>query len=792
MPGLFANAQQELAEKMVAALDSFSYLRPQEKAYIQTDRESYMAGETIWFKAYALLNGKSTILSKIIYADLVDESGRVIEKNMLELKEGTGDGSISLKKELRDGNYVLRCYTLWMLNFPDFIPEKKIRIWNTVTGPKKNASPAAIPSYQLQFLPEGGNLVAGLSSHVAFKGIALNGSPLDFTGEILDEQNNQVGSLGKPHYGMGNFTFTPAPGKKYRAAIMLPSGVKNLLDLPVSLPEGIVLTVDNSNPVKTFIKVERSEKNKEAYNELLIVAQKDYRVVYMGKLNIDEGLDAAAISKKNLPPGIMVITVLDKNGRPLAERLVFVANHQTGNQLLEGKLVDIGKRKKNSIQLDAAGYNGLQAAVSVIRADQEEIVDRKGILSSLLLSSDLRGEVFDPGYYFRDKDPARLQELDLVMRTQGWRRYRTEDILANRFDPLHYPFETSLHISGKVLNSNGKTPLQSGKIDLILKGEDSTHIMSEARTDPQGRFVVDKIGFKKLATVYYQGTNINRSEAIVSVSIDSAYFDTLQRAGLMTVVQPKAGMPDPFIQQQLEKKNRADSGKGKLLSEVVVRGRKQSEADSLNTVYATDIFFNSDQTLVLNHNFNYNDIWQYLRMTVPGIAINQTDTGMQVNFSRYEGLDLFSENTTNSSVQFFLNEVAVNISIIDLLDPSDVALVKIFKGATGIALGADRGAIAIYTQKGKTGRDWRQKGFDFFRRAGYTDNREFYQVDYSKIKPETELPDIRKTLYWNPSLQWVNGKASIEFYNDDGGAHYKVIVEGIDKDGKLLQAEKTW
>lgn len=179
-------------------------------------------------------------------------------------------------------------------------------------------------------------------------------------------------------------------------------------------------------------------------------------------------------------------------------------------------------------------------------------------------------------------------------------------------------------------------------------------------------------------------------------------------------------------------------------------------------------------------------------MTVPGIAINQTDTGMQVNFSRYEGLDLFSENTTNSSVQFFLNEVAVNISIIDLLDPSDVALVKIFKGATGIALGADRGAIAIYTQKGKTGRDWRQKGFDFFRRAGYTDNREFYQVDYSKIKPETELPDIRKTLYWNPSLQWVNGKASIEFYNDDGGAHYKVIVEGIDKDGKLLQAEKTW
>jgi hypothetical protein len=784
------SAAQPVPEKIVAALDSFSFLRPQEKTYIQTDRNDYLAGEAIWFKTYARLEEKPTILSKVIYADLVNSLGVVVEKKMCKLKDGVADGVLDIKAELPTGNYYLRCYTLWMLNFPSFVTEKKIRIFNYKNPVKAKPNALANTTINISFFPEGGNLVTGLKSIIAFKALDQNGNPLSVTGDIVNTKNEKIISFKSIHDGMGSFELQPNGNDVYRAIIQVPGGSEKTVTLPVAKEEGIRMSVDNSNPNKTFVKVERSEKNKDKYNHLLVVAQINYHVAYMGKLNIDEGLDAVAINKKTLPPGIMQVTVLTEDGRPLAERIVFVANHSLSNSLLDAGLVNLEKRKKNTISLDAREFTNLQAAIAITNANSEPGKYAPTILSSFLLSSDIKGNVHEPGYYFKDKEPATLQLLDLVMMINGWRRFNLEDIIANKFSDLHYPFETSLSITGKVLQSNGRSVLKAGKINLIIKGEDSTNILAEAKTNDASVFVVDKIEFQKGATIHYQGTNTTKTEAIVSVTIDSTYFDTLARVKMNTENLLGTGTSSPYLQQLLTDKQKADSAKGKTLSEVVVRTRKRSETDSLNSVYASDIFFASDQTLALNPNINYYDVWQFLRMSVPGIAINQTDTGMQVNFTRYEGIDMFSENTRNSSVAFFLNEIPVDINRIESLDPSDVAMVKIFKGVTGIALGADRGAIAFYTVKGSSGRDWRKKGFDFYKRSGYSVTREFYEMDYSVINPENTNPDIRTTIYWNPQVTIKDGKALIEFYNDDVCKKFKVVIEGMDANGKLLHAEK--
>ena len=786
----FSSGQFPVPEKIVAALDSFSFIRPQEKAYIQTDRNDYVAGESIWFKTYTRLNEKPTILSKVIYVDLVNASGKIVDKKMCKLEGGVADGVLDIKPEFPTGNYYLRCYTLWMLNFPYFITEKKIRIFNYNNPTREKTSPAVNTTAHINFFPEGGNLITGLKSIIAFKELDQNGNPLSVTGDIVNAKNEKIVSFKSIHDGMGSFELLPNGNETYRAIITLPGGSQKTVPLPVAKEEGIRLSIDNSNANKAFVKVERSEKNKDQYNNLLVVAQINYQVAYMGKLNIDEGLDAAAINKKNLPAGIMQVTVFTEDGRPLAERIVFVANHTISNALLMEGLVSLEKRKKNIISLNAREFLNLQAAVAVTNAYSESEKYAPTILSSFLLSSDIKGNIHEPGYYFKDKEPATLQLLDLVMLINGWRRFVFEDIMTSKFPDLHYPFETSLSITGKVLQSNGKSVLKAGKINLIIKGEDSTNILAEAKTNNASVFLVDNIEFQKAATIHYQGTNTTKTEAVVAVTIDSTYFDTLARVKVNTENAFGTATSSPFLQQLLTDKQKADSAKGKTLSEVVVRTKKRSETDSLNSVYATDIFFNSDQTLALNPNINYYDFWQFLRMTVPGIAINQTDTGMQVNFTRYQGIDMFSENTTNSSVQFFLNEIPVDINRIESLDPTDVALVKIFKGATGIALGADRGAIAIYTVKGSSGRDWRKKGFDFFKRSGYSVTREFYEMDYTRINPENTNPDLRTTIYWNPQLKIKDGKAIIEFYNDDICKKFKVIIEGMDANGKLLHTEK--
>lgn len=783
-------AQNTVPESIVAGLDSFSFLRPQEKAYLQTDRNEYLAGESIWLKAYARLQEKPTILSKVIYVDIINDLGVVIDKKMYKLVKGVADGVLDISANLPAGDYYLRCYTLWMLNFPVFITEKKISIFNYNKNTKEKTNVTTRPTVNIKFFPEGGNLIAGLKSTIAFKALDQNGNPLQLAGDIVNGKNEKIIAFKTVHNGMGSFELTPAVNERYEALIPLQGGAEKKLALPEVKNEGITITVDNNNPNKTFVKVERSDKHKEKYNNLLVVAQINYQVAYMGQLNINEGLDAVAINKKNLPAGIMQVTVLTEDGKPLAERIVFVANHTITNTVMETGLVNLQKRKKNIITLDAREFTNLQAAIAVTNANIQTAKYGPTILSAFLLSSDIKGNVHEPGFYFKDKAPETLQKLDLVMMINGWRRFNLQDVMANKFADLHYPFETSMSITGKVLQSNGKSVLRGGKINLVIKGEDSTHILAEAKTNEASVFVADNVDFQKGATVHYQGTNTAKTEAIVAVKIDSTYFDTLARVNMNTANLSTPLPSSTFFQQVFYNNQQADSSKGKTLQEVVVSTRKRSEIDSLNSVYATDIFFASDQTLALNPNVNYNDVWQFLRMSVPGIAINQTDTGMQVNFSRYEGSDMFSENTRNSSVAFFLNEIPVDITRIESLDPSDIAIVKIFKGVTGIALGADRGAIAIYTTKGSTGRDWRQKGFDFYKRSGYSVTREFYKMDYAEVNPQNINADIRTTVYWNPHIKITGEKAIIEFYNDDVCKKFKVVIEGMDANGKLLYAEK--
>lgn len=783
---LSSAAQTAISEKIAVSLDSFSFIRPQEKAYLQTDRNIYMGGESIWFKVYTLLNERPSILSKVAYITLVNESGEVVEKNMLKLTDGTAHGVMDIKAETAAGNYYLRCYTLWMLNFPDFIFEKKIQI---ASNNRKNTGNPNVASVSIGFFPEGGDLVTGVKSIVAFKAVNAQGMPVETGGDVMNAKNEKIVSFKTAHNGMGSFELTPGADGPYKASVQTADGIRKEVLLPTVKNEGITLAVDNSGAGKIFVKINRTERNKDKYNNLLLFAQINYQLVYMAKLNMDEGLDATGISKKNLPPGIMQISILTEEGEPLAERVVFINNYDLQHSLLQSQSINLDKRKKNTVTLDAAGFNDLKAAVAVTNAGAEPGKYYPSIMSAFLLSSDIKGYIHEPGYYFKDKETMTLQHLDLLMMIHGWRRFNLKDIMANRFPELHYPFETGLSITGKVLQSNAKSVLKDGKINLIIRGEDSTQVMAEAKTNESSVFVVNDFEFKKAAVVHYQGTNTSKTEAIVSVKIDSAYYDTLSRLPVYSGFTGKSSVP-AYFEQVLTEAQKSDSAKGKTLREVVLRTKKRSATDSLNLLYASDIFFNSDQTLSLNPNITYFDMWQFLRMSVPGIAINQTDTGTQVNFSRYEGLDLFSDNTTNSSVQFFLNEVPVPISLIESLDPSDVSLVKIFKGNTGIALGAIRGAIAIYTTKGKTGRDWRQKGFDFFGKSGYSVTREFYTMDYSKVKTESIASDIRTTLYWNPDIRVNNGKVTIEFFNDDVCKKFKVVIEGMDKNGKLLYAEK--
>ena len=783
----FTSFAQISPDQAAKALDSFAFLHPQEKLFVHSDRDVFTAGETIWFKTYITLDGKPTNLSKVVYVELANNKGQLVAKRMLKADNATAAGDIALSDSLPSGTYTLNAYTLWMLNFPQFIFKKHIIVHNTDAGKRKTITPSA--DITVQFLPEGGNLVAGLEGRVAFKAMDASGMPLSIQGNIVDSKKNIVSTLSVAHDGMGAFTFTPQANETYTAVVSAAGGRSKSFALPKAMSEGIVMTVNNDNPNRIFVQFNRSEINKAKYNQLLVIAQLNYEVVFTGKVDFDGEMTAAAINKKNLPPGILQITAMSMNGVPLAERLAFVNNMEISATQLSTDTLNTAKRKRNYFTVDLSPYQDISASASVVNAAAGAPVNGNENITSLLLTSDLKGYVHDPGFYFRNKDTATIRALDLLLMTQGWRRFNWESVVKYDHPALKFPFETGISIKGKLTGANGKKAVPNGKIELITKAEDSTTILSTAIVNANNEFAVYDLSFRKGAVVYYQGTNMNRQDALVHVNVSPAFFDTLAIAkGLPDAEQYAAPAANDYWSALLEDKLRNDTGQGKTLASVTVTSKKRSPIDSLNKLYASDIFYNSDQTLPLDTNSNYQSIWQYLRRSVPGITITNLDTGTLVTFGRYEGLNVFSENGS-SGVQFFLNEVPVQNEIIDALDPSDVGLIKVFKGNTGNILGADRGAIAVYTRKGVSTRDWRKRGFDSFKLSGYSVTREFYHPQHA---PTDERPDKRPTLYWNPDLKKdANGKAVISFYNDDVAKSFKVVIQGIDKNGKLLNIEKT-
>jgi len=786
----FSTSAQEIEKRLIESLDSFTANYPQEKVFIDFDRANYVAGETIWFKAYITNDDKPSFLSTVLYIELVNQQSKLIEKKMLKIRNGVAHGEFLLKDSLPSGTYAVNSYTLWMLNFPRFIFSQPLFIYNTdfknkPTPNKKNIT--------LQFFPEGGKLMAGVTSKIAFKATGGNGLPVVVSGSVLDSRNQEAAQFFSVHDGMGVFELTPSLNEKYVATISFEDGTKKTFTLPAVKNEGVIMEVDNNTSTKLFIRVERGELNKNSYNDLIIAARLKNEIVYLNKLNIDEGLDAVAIPKKDLPPGIMHIVILDKTGRLLAERLVFPNTPPPQNNLLQTNHLNTLPRKLNEFTLNLAAYKAPEISVSIVPLNANNSFGTVNIFTSVLLTSDLTGYIHNPAFYFRDTASATLKALDILLMTETWSRYDLNQLIKNQFPKLNYLVESGISISGTLTKADGKTGIP-GKINLLINGEDSTTIVSETIVNEKNQFYISDLDFKKSATVFYQGTNLAKENALVNVHINPAFFDTLKTPHKVPLIDLDPNYSNEKLnastEEILNQKRKEQEAEGKILSEVILKSKKRSPADSLNHLYASEIFFNSDQTLAMDSNMVYYDMFQYLSRKVPGIQIVDTDLGKQVTFSRYEGLGAFSDNGL-STVQFYLNEVPVSVDIISTLNPNDVGMVKVYKGVTGIALGADRGAIAIYTTKERSVKDWRMKGFNSFIRLGYSIARDFFSPDYSNLSPETSFNDKRTTLSWQPNLKINNAqKTLISFYNDDFAKKFRITVEGIDKDGNLIYIEK--
>lgn len=785
------------AQRLDSLLNKLDSAYPQEKIYLHFDRPYYNPGETIWFKAYLTSANMPSTISKTLYAELVDAKGKILQRKVMPVVQAGASSNFDIPDSAGNSLLYVRAYTAWMLNFDSsLLYVKAIRIINPNHLIKKTA---VVPSFSLHLFPEGGDLVSGVASRVAFKANDQDGVPVSVNGNVVNDKGEKIIAFSSTHDGMGYFSFTPVAGIQYKAVWKDKKGSAHETLLPIAKEEGIVLSINNTGSNILFT-INRSDSIPVDYTTYYVIAQMQQQLIYSATVNMSRRtMISASIPADSLPDGIVQVTVFNAAQIPVAERIVFV-NHGNYYFITDLHAVEknIIKRGHNTLQVDVGGImlSNLSIAVTDESLNPAAFDQQENIFSQLLLTSDLKGYVYDPAYYFSSDDDSLKQQLDLVMMTNGWRRFKWEDLVADKWPQINHLPEQSLLLKGKIYGLS-KNSLAGKDLTGILKTKIGKPEIFTISVNADGSFKTDGLYFFDTARIYYQINNDKDKTLTSSASFtfDNTYlkspFKSLSVSNYPIAEPDSSTVKKNKVYSTLQQQAIAnETKKAKLLNEVVVNAKIKTLREKMDEQYTSGFFTGGDAQAFINTDNDFSksamDILSYLRGKIAGLQITTDGSG--------------SATWRGSNTSIFVNEVSTPINQLQSISLNDVAMIKIFRppffgdfgGGTLSGTSGSGGAIAIYT---KNGNDLSSsaKGLDYAIINGYSALKQFYSPDYSTDVPSAEN-DYRTTLYWNPYLLLDKNtrRIMIPFYNNDNCKKMRVVIEGVNEMGQLTRTEKIF
>jgi hypothetical protein len=513
------------------ASSSLAKQLPTEKVYLHLDKQSYNFGDTVWYKAYVVIgqHHQLSALSGVLYVELISPNDTLVTRQTLKLTAGVAIGDIPLAATLAQGTYRIRAYTRWMRNAgTEYFYNQTIRVGGIVTVAKPGQAAAQKPD--IQFFPEGGELVSGLRSRIAVKAINSKGMGEDIKGLIEDSAGNVVADFATQHLGMGTFAIIPQSGKIYRAKISGPGEAVYIVDLPVAKEAGYTLAVNNSKADSIFIKVAVNEKllKEKQGSAFYLIGQSAGKIYYTAKSTLTQPVYMAGIAKSRFPSGIAQFTLFDDHNQPVAERIAFIQGKDSLKLQLSTKSKTFQARQPVSFSLNAnAGGQPANGTFSVAVINETatgvDEASESTILNNLLLTSDLKGSIEQPNYYFGNSPKAKA-DLDVLMLTQGYRRFEWKRIL-NAEPVSNFLAERSLELSGTVQTIGGKL-VQNGKIVLTAPRE---NFVADTVTDSAGNFKFVNLEMTDTAKVTLNAKRGNNKNNVKITVINPGYAEISKR-----------------------------------------------------------------------------------------------------------------------------------------------------------------------------------------------------------------------------------------------------------------------
>ncbi|MEI6049584.1 MAG: hypothetical protein WCS03_11845 [Bacteroidota bacterium] len=732
------NPQQiQLAER----LHSLAKNSSPEVPYIQTSKDIYETGEDLWFKVY-LLDAQyfiPSLMSKILYLQLLNENNKkVVWEEKYEIQNGTANGRIYLESTLPEGDYLLAAYTpnSFFNDTSEFKAVRRIKIKNEVTSQTITKQISDKPllfepavgnanTFQFSTFPEGGDLIFGIESKLAYKAVSIKDEPIDIAGTLYEDITPLL-KFKSFHAGMGSLKFKPIFGKKYTIRLSEPS-VDSTFLLPDIHTEGMTLQLDERDKESIYLKVSQMP---EVNQEDIYIRVQCRGVVYgltMAKL---EGKLMIKIPLADLPQGIAEVTLFNSKLVPVAERLVYLNYFQKLNIAAVLSKEIFATRGKATLKIIAKDENGKPVVanfgVTVFDKLYQNPQDSNNILTHYYLSSQLKGRIYNPSFYFNSNNKDRDEALDLLMLTQGWRKYVWNEMnLKKSGEQMQQVIFNG--IKGEIINLKRQKMEKPLFVTAFSPNKDRRKLLIQA--DSMRKFIVPPVFLKA-----WEG--------------DYVYLKPVGPPG----TKPRIKLTDSF-----ESINQ-------------IMKTKQITYPIPNLIQESDVI----QTIPVISS----GVTKIREVTIKGKKTNLIRRKYMGNLDSLSKLNLFFDPDDYVCSYGYLNCPACGRDSRENTKPENGKLYK-FYTANG------QTTIIRYGRPDFT-EEQLLKMNNLSRVKAFFENREFYKPNYDEVAADSLLPDFRNNLLWEPSvITDENGEATLDFYSSDINTDFIGRIEGVSREGLL-------
>ena len=643
-----------------------------------------------------------------------------------------------------------------------------------------------------QFLPEGGNLINGLPCKIGIKVLNNRGLGENITGNIVDNEGNEITSFETTYLGMGNCVLTPDISKTYTAKIKDTDGNISSFQLPKVLQTGYQLAAFTLDSTKIDLKILMSEALLNS-GGLRLIGQRLGSVLFEIPVPTQRQISSVSIPRNKLPSGTIQLTLFNDKNVAVSERIVFNYNSATSiNLRVTGLKTNYANRELVEVNLIASNeelptLGSFSVAVTnaaIVTPDEDT---ESNILASLLLKSETSGYIEKPNSYFVTTNLSVRERLDNLMLTQAWRKLDWQENTT----AIEYTAEKGMVIQGKVTTMN-KKPVANAKVTLLFPNNKMVIATTEA----------NDIGFFKFEDIYLEGENKfivqaatpdgkkNLDVALEKVkpeSIDHSRQTALEKDVDLTLLNYLNSSNDYFEQQMkagfLERTN--------ILKTVEVVGKKVTNEDKAAPHSSNYNGRGRADQVVTSEDLGFiPSLTDYIKQgRVRGV---QDSAGYAINT---RGRLAEDGSMYHPVLSVSIDGLIIQNLLLENIPVSDIESIEVLVNPallTAYGTTVNDGLLVITTKRGKglSYADIRTPGLVASTLVGYTPTKQFYSPKYDIKKDE---PDQRTTTYWNPQIVTDSkGNSSFSFYNADNKGLHRIVIEGIDADGNVARKVLTY